>query len=332
MTEPQRPSVDAILSGTVQGHTNQPEPYAASKSEHSKVARALHVMLLAVAAGGDAMNFHSALGVLAQQQSGAQLWVVVAALTAAAVGSMHFVGMSARRLNGARPRVRDMASLGTLTFFWLSLGLSAFLLRLQEKERPDALTSTFGAAPAAATEGSGHYATTVAFAILMLCLYLATGAMAAWAAFHQAPYNSGAAGARRARLRGRVLARRAMRARKERCQVARVALRRAKRAHRRSWRKLRIADSRWEWLQAEADVLKEDLQRNEERFAAALASCQAGADELREHVRVRMATLMGDAASTNALTGQASSGGHSRRKRIKPVREPSQPGHRISTR
>jgi hypothetical protein len=272
---------------------------------HGPVAQTLHVVLLLIAAAGDAMNFDTALGVLAQNQTDLEVWTVVAALTAAAVGSMHFVGTSARRVQGARPGPRQGAAIVALTTFWLALGVSAFLLRLQLPDADADLppSASFGASPAATTEGVSSDSTTLFFAVLMLCLYLTTGAMAAWGAFHLPAYDPSRAQERRSRRHHRRARFQEHRVRARGRRHARSALKRARRNHRRAWSELGAADSRWEQLQAEMQLLEKDAERNGERIAAATAASSAGAMELKEYVRVLMSAAMGDPASTNALTG-----------------------------
>lgn len=57
---------------------------------------AVHAVLLLLAALGDAVNFASALGLAMQDQPSYVLWSAVAALTASAVGLMHFAGISVK--------------------------------------------------------------------------------------------------------------------------------------------------------------------------------------------------------------------------------------------
>jgi hypothetical protein len=149
------------------------------------MARFRRLVILGVAAGGDAINFTQALGVVAADLGLWQLWSVVGALTLATVGLMHFAGVSARKRRLAGLGRWASAPVLTLGALWLALGLSAFVLRLAPVEPATGglvLRDAAAAASAAAPQGPGW--AQIGLALLMLCLFLATGGLAAWVAYN----------------------------------------------------------------------------------------------------------------------------------------------------
>lgn len=143
----------------------------------------LTMFFIAAAALGDAVNFQSALGVVMEDQPLYVLWFAIVALTSAAVGLMHFAGKSRKSyrcgLAGQWPAV-------FLTAVWLLLGAGLLGLRvvgyrwyLSTLSPGDAFGTTVAADTTTKWQELAHYA----LAMLFFFLYLATGAMAAWAAY-----------------------------------------------------------------------------------------------------------------------------------------------------
>lgn len=223
--------------------------------------------VIALAAGGDAVNFYLALSTISAELSSELVALLVAALTVVAVACVHSAAVAVRERSAVGSTPWGAAPMA-LTVLWLLLGLTAFLLRLRMPE-PDAGTGglvVLGAEPVEASGGS----VTLAMSLMMLVLYLATGGIAAWFAFeHHNPY---------ARLYHR-------------------ARRRARRAEKRLGRAV-IREGRAE---RELAVLHEDLAHDDERASRELANVQARAAELHELARLRLAKLLGDPAATSAL-------------------------------
>ena len=190
------------------------------------LGRARRALVLLVAAGGDAVNFYGALAIADPNLYGWQVVAAVLALTSATVGLMHFAGVSARkrRLGGVALWSR---SVGTLTVLWLSMGASAFLIRVTGE--PDGPALALPGAPAAAT---GFSFEQVPLGLLMFTLFLGTGGMAAWAAYngHDPEHDHRAA----LRMARRWIRSRALRA-------TRRAVRRQRRQERRSNRRSAVA-------------------------------------------------------------------------------------------
>lgn len=180
--------------------------------------------LLAFTLLGDAVNFKIALGELAAEEDAFSIWTLVVALSLAAVGLMHFAGQSAAAARTRSPSWR-YAGASVLVMVWLALGGCAFYLRLH---RP-AAENPFATDPVATT---GVDATNMPLSILLLCLYIATGALTAWAAYNHGPSRIAMLSARwpgrlqrwaeqRARRRERITERRAARrARREQRRIA----------------------------------------------------------------------------------------------------------------
>jgi hypothetical protein len=134
----------------------------------------------------------------------------------------------------------------------------------------EATVGGFGPVDATGSTGGDEFAH-AALALLFFTLYLATGAMAAWAAF--GGYDP-----------------------------QRVAFRRAQRQRRRAERRRALHVAHVAALEAIADHLDDDTAKDDERFIAATSACEAWSQELREHARVRMAIAIGHPAGTSALT------------------------------
>lgn len=269
-------------------------------------------LLLAAAAVGDAVNFQSALGVVMEDQPLYVLRLAVAALTCAAVGLMHFAGMSAKKRS-----TKDAGPWAaiSLTAIWLLLGLGLLALRVVGYESTSSGDGGFGAVGAAtgnATQTWAHYA----LAALFFALYLATGAMASWAAFRE--HDPIRAAARRdarqqrhgernsARWRRRV-ARRAVRS--QRRAGRRAALLRWLAERRAAWRRWRAERSmdkchrELALLEAALAHERSEAARDDKRLAAARSAINSWSDELREHSRQQICVVVGTPWATSALTG-----------------------------
>ncbi len=257
------------------------------------LARVGRAVVLLVAAVGDAVNFKSALGEVSAALSDKQVWSAVVALTIATVGLMHFAGVSARkgRLAGLHwVRLLPVAVLGVL---WLALGVCTALLRLAVPEGGgDVLAALTETATVPAATGSGPLSEQYAVTLLMFALFLATGGLAAWAAYNgHDPVER--TGVRRV--------------------VAAVSARLAARARRRTLRALETAEHLAHeqlLLHAAAHTdaverraqLDREVDRCEERHQSDLQANDAWVEELRDHARLRLATVLGDPATTTALT------------------------------
>lgn len=272
----------------------------------------LSLLFIGAAAIGDAVNFQSALGVVMEDQPLYVLRLAVAALTCAAVGLMHFAGMSHKKAKlGLGGRWAAVA----LTGIWLLLGLGLLALRLVGYESTASGDGGFGAAgattTAATTQTWAHYA----LAALFFALYLATGAMASWAAFREheplkraarreaREHRQAAHGSARAQRRGERRAARSQR--RARRRAALVGWLVARFAAWRRWRAERSLEKcHREVAEVEALLEHEKSQdaRDEKRLAAARSAINSWSEELRVHARQQICMVVGTPWATSALT------------------------------
>jgi hypothetical protein len=254
--------------------------------------------LLLLAVTGDFANFYITLSVVANEYPLITVLVVLA-LTAAAVALAHGAGTllrERRRAAGTGGAGRAAGTggagraagtggssvLAVLTGSWLFLGLAAAVVRWFA---PPTATSVgaaaqFGAAPQFGTPArlGGGGASALASgeinrltSLLLLALYLASGVLAAWIAYHGHDPEQGAARSAWRRLVWTGF-------RNRRCQ-ANLA---------RAEAELRRHHARLEWVAAD--------------HAATVADREALADELKATTRLEIAKHLGDPMATEALT------------------------------
>ncbi len=126
--------------------------------------------LLLMVALGDAISFWIALQAFNASASAWQMFVFVAAMSSAAVVTMHKAGGYARAFK-ARQAAHGRLLVWVLVTVWLFLGVAAFVVRLNSAEAAST-SGLFGAAPA---QQSPH---NLIMAMLMLALFLAGGVAA----------------------------------------------------------------------------------------------------------------------------------------------------------
>jgi hypothetical protein len=221
------------------------------------------------AAGGDAANFYVPLATAAIGMPPEALYPTIVALTIAAVATMYAVGVSARHRSALGKSIVRGAGLWTLTVFWAALGGAAFVLRAYGKEDAGAgaVIGFDGASPPAG--GLDH--TALRLSIMMLALYLATGALAAWFAYHN--HNPFYAATKRARK-----------------SIDKVN---------RGLAVLRVAEQRHT---EQLNLLEAEVGREIQRRVEDLAICAALALRLKETARAELAIRLRDPATTSALT------------------------------
>jgi hypothetical protein len=226
--------------------------------------RVLSIGLLVLAALGDFASFWIVLaGVMGQQEF--IIWFLTAAFTAAAVGVMHMVGRTARNLREGQGGLGRTA-LVVMTLGWMALGATAFFVRTQAEEG-----GASSALPAFGAEAVPTGENPLLSALLLATLYLASGLLAFWIGFSD----------HHPRMKSY------------------LALRRTLRAHQQ-----RVAETERNAVEAErlAANARAELDRTKARSAAAESSVDAEIAELKELVRVHVAGLIGEPASTNNLT------------------------------
>jgi hypothetical protein len=291
------------------------------------------LILLAVAAVGDAINFKIALGQLAGQESDWKIWSLVLALTAAAVSQMHFAGVSARRASDSGGRGPGVPA-SALTLLWFALGACAFWLRLNVTQMQE--TDPFSDAPVNSGSPVMH---NLPMSLLLLSLYLATGAVAAWSAYNHGPSRIAMLSARwrarrprwgdrrdsrRLRIEERREVRREAQARRRAARrlfvgsVVHTALRpvargtarrsaaRAARRNEKALRRVEAAEGAVEKGRRQLDAVRADIENEPERLAASLAYCEQWAEELKQRSRLALAMALADPAGTSALTSSSS--------------------------
>lgn len=226
-------------------------------------------VLLGLAAAGDFANFYITLSVLTNQYPLITVMVVIA-LTASALALAHGVGVvwSDRREHrqhlGAGP-------VAILIGLWLFLGLGAALVRwiTPPGSAPSTAAPQFGQT-VGATAG-GTVLTYHVVAVLLLGLYLASGALAAWIAYlDHDPVRA---------------------------------------ARRSTWRRLVVVGSwhrRSRRLLARQETMlrrhHDEGSRVERNHLAAVTFRTALAQECKEYARQLIAASLGDPAKTNELT------------------------------
>jgi hypothetical protein len=151
-----------------------------------QVPSSLIWLVLVVAAGVDIVTLQQAL-LPAINESEAMLWVMASGATVVAVTLAHMAGTQARLNTFRRDIDRARPVAWTLVGTWLLLGLVFFLLRLTVPF--PAGSSTFvidGAQPLSSTSATDDTPQSLA-AMMLLALYLATGAISGLAGFMRQP-------------------------------------------------------------------------------------------------------------------------------------------------
>jgi hypothetical protein len=228
-------------------------------------AAPMHGLVLLLAAGADLAAFYD---VLANHTNlpNHLLYPLVAGFTVVPLSLAHSVGAGYRdRVDGA-PDHRT-ALLWFAAGGWLVLGAAAFVIRLVLTGPAPAANSTFGATASVSTVDSNEG---LAMALLFAALYVGTGIAAALGAFtlHNSIGRAVATASRR--IHG-----------------LRRTLSRHERKHGR--------------VAAELRRLNAERVRVEEAHEAARLGRIALGDQLKQHVRMRIAQTLDDASATDAM-------------------------------
>ena len=222
------------------------------------------VLMIAVGAG-DLATFYMTLAVLFSEEAWLT-WVLVGSFSVASMALMHAAGHTAKNIRegqGGLPKVAVTA----MALAWAALGAVAFYVRLTFA--PPAASTTdvaFGADPTAVTSGPSPLLT----AILLAGLFVASGFLAFWIGYSHHPRMTAYRSLREQLGRQRLQA-------METAQAAVVA----------------------EQLLANA---RAEQQRADQRAADAARSIEAEIAELKQLARLHLAGLLGEPASTNAVT------------------------------
>jgi hypothetical protein len=229
--------------------------------------KALRFGLMLLVGAGDLATFYMTLAVLFSEQAWLT-WVLVGSFTVASMALMHAAGHTAKNIRegqGGLPKAAVVA----MTLAWAALGGVAFYVRIQfSAPAASSADVAFGADPATAAAASGP--SPVLSAVLLGGLFVASGFLAFWIGFSHHPrmttYRT---------LRSRLVQQRATATAAEQAALAAEGL---------------LANAR-----AEQD-------RTRLRAAGAAVSVDAEITELKELARLHLAGLLGEPASTNAVT------------------------------
>ncbi len=227
------------------------------------------ILLLLMVAAGDAVSFWIALQAFNASASAGVMLVLVGAMTAAAVVTMHKAGGYARAFK-ARQAAHGRLMVVVLVGAWLFLGAAAFVVRMNSQEA-FASTDLFGSGTVVP---EGH---NVIMAILMLALFLAGGVVAYGIGF--ASYNP---------RRTAVL----------RLRRALNRLERRQRTQQRRQRKSRAG------LADRAASLDRQVAAAELEMASNRALLGAQAEELKQIARLRMAAALSTPSRTSGVFAQ----------------------------
>ncbi|GAA2359289.1 hypothetical protein [Dactylosporangium salmoneum] len=279
-----------------------------------------------VAAAGDVTNFRVVVAELDGELQEYQVWLLVAAFTALAIGLTHIAGAALRGAGGGgRPGSARVVVAVVLAVLWLALGAAALWIRLTHGaaggdqlaglDPADPLAGLDGGAPAAPAGGvPAANLDGLPMAVLFLLLYLGGGLMAFWLAWDHGPDRIAMLG--RHRRLGRAERREHGRQLRSIAWAWTFGLPVTLRRRYRLWRgpqpwAYRRARSRHQRATADADRLRRlieharaDAGRDPERREAQRAGTFAQADEFKQLARVALATRVGSPAGTSAITHQ----------------------------
>src|SRR5579859_1424846 len=237
-------------------------------ADRSRLGLLLVGMLVVLGALSDAVVFKNILELILRQESVAVAWLLAAGATSMALVAAGSLGVALavhRRGRHLAPRHRpSRLPLAGSAVVWLGLGLAMFLVRWRDNTAVG--VPAFGGTPTPAQP-------TVWIATFFLAIYLVSGVCTALEA--ERIYNPEFFAFRRLRKRHREQAVRVAKADAE-----------AARAH------------------AALDLHEGELDREDQRRAAAIADRKALAAEAANYARVRMASMMRDPAKTGiTVTG-----------------------------
>lgn len=287
------------------------------------------LLFVAVAAVGDVMNFKVVVALVASTLSGTQVWLLVVAFTAAAVGPAHLAGSWLRRRPASsRISAGRILAIVPLGLVWAGLGGVAFWLRLAQPtggpvQAQDPLAALDGAAPLLQPATGPDAAGLLPMALLFLLLFVAGGLMAFWIAVDHGPDRIEMWG-RHCRLRrearrpakqttrqNRMARRRLMRSRLAwlvtSCWAVTAAMFGALRRSRQRGRRRRVtlqrdtAAATIGRLRRTIEITGEDVERDAQRHVKQLDAAGAEAQELKHLARLILATRVGSPAGTSAI-------------------------------